>query len=705
MTEGLNQGMSQEFVEERFTLAKERVEQIASEQGQSSYDAYFQATAVYLLGLCELWDVCKPDSLRELPLERLREINASLYCDLLPENYGVCYGNPEYAVTCFGQDMGRLLSFLYAEIHSQVEALFEQDKEELVLRMELFLEIYQVFVCAGEEGTEPDYEQIRQIVYWFISDYSGRETEKRVHSQLDPAEDFALRIVMESELSDSRYLYYYGEYVTENEEKLSAYLNALPEETVCKMADTFTEGYRIGFLNGGKDITKKKTVNIRYELGFERIIRRAVLNFRKMGLEPVIYRASLSVFHRRGTNRIGYYGAEPNRQFLYDHKEDQALFLDKKYVSRKLEELRRSYESIKELAYVHGGPACMESFGEEPFAPQSKAAACHYTKEQQQLSVEYASASGQIVNEYIKGEERSFTIIAFPTPKIGERFEEIFDAVIEINTLDYTLYQTIQQRIIDTLDQAESVRIRGCGKNRTDLKVALHPLTDPEKETKFENCVADVNIPVGEVFTSPKLEGTEGTLHVTKVFLNGLEYRDLSLVFENGMVTDYTCGNFEDPTEAAKYVKDNVLFHHETLPMGEFAIGTNTTAYVAGILYQIQDKLPILIAEKTGPHFAVGDTCYSHSEDLKVYNRDGKEIIARDNSCSLLRKTEPSKAYFNCHTDITIPYDELGELTAVAADGREFPVIRAGRFVLAGCEELNRPFEKLGERLDGVYSS
>lgn len=705
MTEGLNQGMSQEFVEERFTLAKERVEQIASEQGQSSYDAYFQATAVYLLGLCELWDVCKPDSLRELPLERLREINASLYCDLLPENYEKCYGNPEYAVACFGQDMGRLLSFLYAEIHSQVESLFEQDKEELVLRMELFLEIYQVFACAGEEGTEPDYEQIRQIVYWFVSDYSETETEKRVRDQLDPEEDFALRIVMESELSDSRYLYYYGEYVTENEEKLSAYLNALPEETVCKMADTFTEGYRIGFLNGGKDITKKKTVNIRYELGFERIIRRAVLNFRKMGLEPVIYRASLSVFHRRGTNRIGYYGAEPNKQFLYDHKEDQALFLDKKYVSRKLEELRRSYESVRELAYVHGGPACMESFGEEPFAPQSKASACHFTKEQQQLSVEYASASGQIVNEYIKGEERSFTIIAFPTPEIGERFDEIFDAVIEINTLDYTLYQTIQQRIIDTLDQAEYVRIRGCGKNRTDLKVALHPLTDPKCETKFENCVADVNIPVGEVFTSPKLEGTEGTLHVTKVFLNGLEYRDLSLGFKNGMITDYSCGNFEDPAEAAKYVKDNVLFHHETLPMGEFAIGTNTTAYVAGILYQIQDKLPILIAEKTGPHFAVGDTCYSHCEDLKVYNRDGKEIIARDNSCSLMRKTDTSKAYFNCHTDITIPYDELGELTAVASDGSEFPVIRAGKFVLAGCEELNRPFEKLGERLDGVFSS
>lgn len=77
--------------------------------------------------------------------------------------------------------------------------------------------------------------------------------------------------------------------------------------------------------------------------------------------------------------------------------------------------------------------------------------------------------------------------------------------------------------------------------------------------------------------------------------------------------------------------------------------------------YQIADKLPILIAEKMGPHFAVGDTCYSWAEDTSVYNPDGKEIIARDNEVSILRKEDPSRAYFGCHTDITIPYEELGQ--------------------------------------------
>ena len=76
-------------------------------------------------------------------------------------------------------------------------------------------------------------------------------------------------------------------------------------------------------------------------------------------------------------------------------------------------------------------------------------------------------------------------------------------------------------------------------------------------------------------------------------------------------------------------------------------------------------------------------------EDHSVYNPDGKEIISRENDYSLLRDTEPDKAYFNCHTDITIPYNELGRLCAVNPDGSETDIILEGRFVLPGTEELN----------------
>ena len=72
-----------------------------------------------------------------------------------------------------------------------------------------------------------------------------------------------------------------------------------------------------------------------------------------------------------------------------------------------------------------------------------------------------------------------------------------------------------------------------------------------------------------------------------------------------------------------------------------------------------------------------------------MYNPDGKEMIARDNEISLLRREDPSRAYFSCHTDITIPYSELGDIKAVDEEGGEIYIIRQGRFVLKGTEELN----------------
>ena len=184
-----------------------------------------------------------------------------------------------------------------------------------------------------------------------------------------------------------------------------------PQETIDLIADTFTEGYRIGFVNTGKDLSKKTTVNIRYPLGFERIIRQAVRNFEVMGLKPIIYRAGNSFFRRQGTSKVGYFGANPNKQYDYDHKEDEALFLTGQFVTRKLECLRAAFDEQKENANGHAGPAVMEIFGETPFVPVVKETACALSPEQQKLSVKYAMQSGKITNEYIKGDSKLAQIL------------------------------------------------------------------------------------------------------------------------------------------------------------------------------------------------------------------------------------------------------------------------------------------------------
>lgn len=682
------------MIEERFLLAKERIEEIREETVlPPEFQAYFAKTASFLSMLCEEYDFVVRGGLKEASLKELQERNHRLYEDILPENYEESYANPKVCSARLGEEYGGILCALYGEMRSMIPLSYEKRLKEMVIRLELFLEIYGCFCCSQKEDEVlPETKALRESIYWYVSDYAREAAERRLEDMLLPESDFARRIV-EGDLSDDRYLYYFGEYITENEIKTWRHLTSLPEETLKKMADTYTEGYRIGFEAGGKDISKKKTVEIRYCLGFEPMIKRAIANFREMGLEPTIYRLPSSLLYIKGVNLVGYFGAIPNKQYDFDHKDDLALVLDKKLIQVRLEALREGYEKFKEQAGVYGGPAVVETFGEKPAELKEKSEALHLSDQQQKLSVEYRSAAGEIQNRYIKGEERSFTIIAFPTPEIGDDFAEIFDEVIRINTLDYKLYQQMQQKIIDTLDLGKYVIIKGMKGNKTNLKVMLHTLSDPKKQTNFENCVADVNIPVGEVFTSPVLAGTEGLLHVSRVYLNELEYRELAIRIKDGMVIDYSCGNFESQEENRKYIKDNVLFHHDLLPMGEFAIGTNTTAFVVARKYKIEDKLPILIAEKTGPHFALGDTCYSHSEDVRIFNPDGKEIIAKDNECSLKRKEEDKTAYFNCHTDITIPYNELGEISVVTHDEQVIPIIEEGRFVLPGCEELNRPLE------------
>ena len=680
-----------EQIRERYDLTIDRIGRICMEKTVGEqFREYFQKTAEFILEIERIRKLIETGMWKQLSAEEKREENRKLYEDILPEQYAASYANPAYAVQKLGEEYGRILSFLYTEIRGEIIYAFEQKDLYLTICNELFIEIYNCF----ESVEQPVYEEIKEIVYWYASDYADVFVADRVREQIDPSLDFATTIIMQADLSDSSYLYDYGEYVSDNEKITAEYLNTLPEETIQKMADTYTEGYRMCFVNGRKDLSKKKTVNVRYPLGFERMMRRALENFEKMGLQPVIFRNAVSVLIK-GKNRTGYYGGVANSQYEFDHQFDQGLFLDKKYVERKLEVMKSTYENHKELARGLAGPAVLEGFGDIPFAPVSKPENVSLTKKQEQLEVFYAGKAGQLVNEYVPGDERGFTIISFPLPAIGEKYEEIFDEVIRINTLDSELYGKIQQNIIDVLDRGTYVHIEGKGNNKTDLDVQLYPLKDPSKETIFENCVADCNIPVGEVFTSPVLKGTNGTLHVSKVFLHELQYQNLEITFEDGMIKDYTCTNFESEEENKKYVFDNVLYNHDTLPIGEFAIGTNTTAYVMAQKYGIEDKLTILIAEKMGPHFAVGDTCYSWSEDVKVYNPNGKEIVARDNEVSILRKEDVSKAYYQCHTDITIPYEELAEISVVTEQGEKIMILQDGRFVVPGTEKLNEPFQEL----------
>ncbi len=664
-----------DIVRERYDMAISRINEIVGESLiKEPYGDYFRRTAKFICHLDNIYQKIISGEIKKLELRELERINYDLYSDVYNENYSESYANPEFAVKKLGDDYGKMLCFLYEQIRKTIGNLYRKQEEISVSWFELFIEIYVDFE-AMEDIT---VDGVRETLCSFMRDNTEIFTEASVDAMINPDNTFATDIVTKSDLQDLRYLYYYGEHVGYNEIEMAKYLNSLDQEKIDSLALVYTEGYRKGFINTGKDLSIKETVDIRYNIGFERIVKAAIKNFEKMGLKPVIYPR-------------GYGSTNFNRQYWFDHKFDEALYLDKAYVKRKLEVSKQAFENRKEMASKMAGPAVIEVFGENPFEPENKKEAYSLDGKQQKLKVEFTMEYQQIVQEYIKGDERSFTIIAFPIPEFGENFREMFDATVEINTLDEKKYAKIQQCLIDALDKAVYVKVKGQGRNKTDIKVMMHELANPEKETNFENCLADVNIPLGEVFTSPKLKGTQGLLHVSEVYLGKLKYKNFEMTFEDGKVKDYNCSNFDSEEENKIYIKENVLYNHETLPIGEFAIGTNTTAYAMAGKFGAVYKLPILIVEKMGPHFAVGDTCYSYEEEIKTYNPDGKEIVARENEVSALRKTDISKAYFGCHTDITIPYDEIGEITAVTKAGEEITIIKNGKFVLDGTEMLNKP--------------
>lgn len=689
-------------IDERYSLVSERilgiVDEIEDKKCNKVYKEYFSYTSKLVSKIMDVYNRVKNNELNNLSLEELSKINNELFGDLVGDKYESNFANPEYICTRLEEVMskedalknGGVLCFLVAELRACIPYAYEKRLFEITIILELYNELYNIL---SEENTD-NYKEVKSAIYYYVSDYSDVVSELRLREQFDTDMSFATDIIMNSDLEDLRYLYKYGEYVSNCEIEMAKHLNSLSDTEIEDMARTYTEGYRQGFVVAGIDLSKKSTVNIRFRVGFERVVRAAIKQFADMGLKPAIYRTG-NVARFRGTNKVGYYSTSPNNQYDYDHRFDKALFIDKALLDKFLVNSRMNFEKHTDLVSVYAGPACIEVFGEIPFEPKAKKSALSLNDKQEKIMLEYQTNAAILSNEFLKRDEISFTIIAYPVPDIGDKFKEIFNETVKVNTLDYKLYQGIQQTIIDALDKGDYVHIKGMNGNRTDIKVNLMKLTDPSKETIFENCVADVNIPVGEVFTSPVLKNTEGVLNVSEVYLNDLKYIDLEIKFQDGMVKEYKCGNFNNDEDGKKFIKENLLYNHETLPIGEFAIGTNTTAYVMGQKYNIADKLPILIAEKTGPHFAIGDTCYSMSEELKVYNPDGKEIVAKDNEVSILRKTQIEKAYLNCHTDITIPYNELGEISVYTYDNEKIEIIKEGRFVLEGTEELNKAFDNL----------
>ena len=605
----------------------------------------------------------------------LKQLYAHYYECFSPEGYESCVGNPDYSGKIMGKDLGALLAAIFMQVRALLSPLLRGSYHNVVSILKLYLQLLN-----QAQEAELEYDKVlAQYREWNIQNQEY-QTALRLHRSFNPEADTYRSILEGANLDNLSYLYAYGIYIDDNEIAMAKHMASYDPQKLAELASFIVKSWIAGFERAKRDWSIKRYPRLIFPCGMERLARLVLGELSKLGMLPLV----------SAPNSLGI-----NRQVGYDHRFDLALYWDQQHADRQLEYSEKFIQLLQDEVKDQAGPVVIELFGEAPFVPQTKDSALKLSPQQQEIFRNFNARYGQLMHQYYRRDETSFTIIAFPSPQIGDNFEAIFDDILKINLLDSDKYARIQQHIIDVLDTAAYVHVKGRTGNDTDIKVKMHTLEDPATQTLFENCVADVNIPVGEVFTSPVLEGTTGVLHVEDIYLNDLRFLDLRIRFEDGWVADYSCSNFPDAAEGKKYIHENLLLPHDSLPIGEFAIGTNTLAYQIARKYDIQALLPILIIEKMGPHFAIGDTCYSHEEEAdhtSFFN--GKEMIAVDNEKSILRKTDPINAYTNKHLDITLPYDMLQNITAVTPEGKRVDIIRNGRFVVKGTEELNIPLEE-----------
>ena len=136
---------------ERYSLAKERIEEIINEsKGLGIYSPFFESLALYTKGLLDIYEDIKANgSIGNHSLEDLEERNKFLYTSV-SDSYKSSYLNPDYAYEKLSEN-GKYLSALYAEIVGMIPYVFEVDLEEIVIRLELLIEFYSTIKNAIDQ--------------------------------------------------------------------------------------------------------------------------------------------------------------------------------------------------------------------------------------------------------------------------------------------------------------------------------------------------------------------------------------------------------------------------------------------------------------------------------------------------------------------------------------------------------------------------
>lgn len=481
--------------------------------------------------------------------------------------------------------------------------------------------------------------------------------EKEIKASVEIGENNLYeRILQEANDSDYAWMEQYDFPISEEEKRKAEFYFHYSKEKMQQMGKQIADAFLHGFISQNRDRADRKRVRLHYQVGMEALVLQVSKELKEHGLTPVIIK--------------------PGAMKQNLNEAPSVKGIEEEQIIEWYESAFKKYE--EQMRDICGMIGVIE-FG------QSK----------REMNIEdymkLMHGRRMVEDKYVKPGELSFCKVAFPSPEIGDEFEEIFDDIMEMNLEVSDEFEIIQQTLIEELDKCQFIKIEGKDDNQTNLEIRMKPILDRKTQTNFMNCGGDLNIPYGEVFTTPRLEGSSGLLHIPDIYLQDTQFHNLKLWFKDGEIVDYS--SEYNGKEGQNSIRDNLLRPHTSLPIGEFAIGTNTRAFHICKKYHLESQLPILIYEKMGPHIAIGDPCYRGAEDEPVFNLlDGKEIVAKTNERTERAVSDAQKYVFK-HIDITLPYDEVKTMYGYDECRNRIEFLNNGKFVLKGTEKLNEGME------------
>ena len=135
-----------DIIFERYEIATSRIREIINEDTVSEpFKSFFCKASEFICKIDDLNSIIKSGEINDFSLDRLKELNKSLFEEIYSENYEESFANPEYAVKTLGEEYGKILCYIYTKNRGMIRNVYMGRLEEVVLQMELFTQIYNYF--------------------------------------------------------------------------------------------------------------------------------------------------------------------------------------------------------------------------------------------------------------------------------------------------------------------------------------------------------------------------------------------------------------------------------------------------------------------------------------------------------------------------------------------------------------------------------